>query len=1037
MILNLENLKSELDIVNVIARHVNLKPQGTRYIGHCPFHTENTPSFTVTPSLGLFKCFGCGKTGDVFTFEQEITGKTFPETVEALAREFNLPLEQTAIREEELQTYQQKERLYLTNAQVHELWQGLQAEPLEGQEVLLGQRSFQPETVRHFQVIATTGANCLAQKFKEEHLDKEILLELGLLKAGEKGDLRDFFRQRIIFPIRTHHGKIAGFAGRRLSDEQERRPKYLNSPDSAIFKKGELLFGLHENSAEIRQKKEVILVEGYFDVLTLWEHGFKNAVAVCGTAFTPVQAKLLRKHTERVTLLFDGDPAGAEAMCKAYPILEKEGLFVRVCPLPEGEDPDSYLRKNSAEQLQQHWTEHCADALIWLANYRFKQTGDDGLAKQKLVAELRQLLTETPFDALRKQWAKTVAKLLDVRVGQLTESSAKNTSREEITGGADERQEPEMPPDNPDNFDSLGYFEAGCCYFRKDKKARPAKLSNFVLHPLYQINTKHGAQRLFRLENEFGETCIARFTGNSLISVDSFQQVVEQCGNYVFHGRKSDLSAIKEKVFAGLPVCQEIDLLGWQEKYRFWAWSNGIALGDQFFPVNEDGMVQLDGQWFYLPAHSGLNGSAGCEEERNFRYEKGEVTIAQWCEKIMEVYRENQNGTMLCLYYLASIFRDVVFKEFRFFPLLFAFGPRGTGKSQMAWSVSHLYGKPQKQFMLSSGTNVGLGRKASKFANSIIWFDEYKNTILSSRVEVLKGLYDGAGYVRGQYTNDNATNETATYSGAYITGQDLPTADVALLMRTILQRTAKTRFTQEEGQRFRELKAMEQQGGLSYLTSQIAGLHPKVEKYLAGEFPAIQHAIKAHLHIDKQEDETEERLVNNYVILLTIAHLIATDIGLPMSFLKHAEEAVLTAIKTHQQMLSGTDDTAQFWEIFEHLVEQNILQSGRDFCVEERQSVTVRVPDGDKQEMAFQPAERLLCIRIKKVLPAYLESSRRTFGREGLAKITLEHYLKSSLAYLGAVDSWRFADTVTSGLVFRFKGLNIDLKGEMRGDEFL
>lgn len=385
MILNVENLKSELDIVNVIARHVNLKPQGARYTGLCPFHTENTPSFTVTPSVGLFKCFGCGKFGDVFNFEQEITGKTFPETVEALAREFNLSLEQTAIREEEMQTYQQKERLYLTNAQVFELWQGLQAEPLEGLEVILGHRSFQSETIRYFQVVATADGNCLAQKYKAEHLDKDTLLELGLLKAGEKGDLRDFFRQRIIFPIRTHHGKITGFAGRRLSDEQERRPKYLNSPDSAIFKKGELLFGLHENSAEIRQKKEVILVEGYFDVLTLWEHGFKNAVAVYGTALTPAQAKLLRKYTERVTLLFDSDNAGAEAMCKAYPILEKEGLFVRVCPLPKGEDPDSYLRKNSAEQFQQHWTEHCADALIWLANYRFKQAGDDGLAKQKQI----------------------------------------------------------------------------------------------------------------------------------------------------------------------------------------------------------------------------------------------------------------------------------------------------------------------------------------------------------------------------------------------------------------------------------------------------------------------------------------------------------------------------------------------------------------------------------------------------------------------------------------------------------------------------
>jgi len=347
---DIDEIKAKLDIVQLVQRYVDLRPVGDRWSGVCPFHQETKPSFSVSPELGLFYCFGCQASGDALDFYCRINGLDFAEGIKELAEETGVRLRKGAGTGQGEQASLRRRCLAM-----HELAQSffrhcLTGKPGEPARSYLSGRGLSQETIEAFGLgYSPDSWEGLKNALQRQGYSAEQGAQAGLLSQSRQGRIFDRFRGRIIFPIFDLGGRVVAFGGRTLGEGE---PKYLNSSDTPIFKKGDLLYGLYQARQAITQSKEALLTEGYSDVLTLVQSGFPNACGVLGTALTPAQVKRLSGLCRCVTLIFDGDRAGEQASLRSAAMVLQAGLSARVVSLPQGEDVDSLLRQQGAEALQ-------------------------------------------------------------------------------------------------------------------------------------------------------------------------------------------------------------------------------------------------------------------------------------------------------------------------------------------------------------------------------------------------------------------------------------------------------------------------------------------------------------------------------------------------------------------------------------------------------------------------------------------------------------------------------------------------------------
>ena len=344
-----EEIRDRSDIVEVISDRVLLKKSGANYKGLCPFHSEKTPSFTVSPAKQIFHCFGCNEGGNVYQFVMKIENLSFPDSVLLLARRYGINIVEQKVKGV---NSSQKNTLYDVNAMAAEFFQRQLSELPQGKTAreYLRKRGITKNIIESFKIgYASPSWDGVHQFLKKKGISADIQNSAGLIKERENGGgYVDRFRERIIFPISDSEGRIVGFGGRVLNDTDS-RPKYLNSPETLVYKKGNILYGLHITKDLIRKSKDAFLVEGYFDLITAYQHGIKNVIATSGTALTEDHARLLRRYTETVTLVFDGDEAGSNASNRGGIVLLNGGVKVKVIPLPQGNDPDSFIREKKGD----------------------------------------------------------------------------------------------------------------------------------------------------------------------------------------------------------------------------------------------------------------------------------------------------------------------------------------------------------------------------------------------------------------------------------------------------------------------------------------------------------------------------------------------------------------------------------------------------------------------------------------------------------------------------------------------------------------
>lgn len=411
----IEEVRSRSDIVSVIGRYVRLKRAGSGYTGLCPFHNEKTPSFHVNPARQMYKCFGCGVGGNVLTFVMEYENLTFPEAMEMLAQENGIELPKQELTAQQKQQESLRQTLLEINKKAARYYFALLKSPRgkPGYDYLTG-RGLSDETILHFGLgYAGQGGGELYQYMKKEGYSDSVLKETGLFKMDERGAY-DKFWNRVMFPIMDANNRVIGFGGRVMGDT---KPKYLNSPETKIFDKSRNLFGL--NYAKRGKRSNMILCEGYMDVIALHQAGFTNAVASLGTAFTEQQANLIRRYTDEVLLTYDSDGAGIKAAMRAIPMLRRAGITGKVIHMEPYKDPDEFIKNLGAEEFEKRMEEAQNSFFFEIEVIKKNYSMSDPEQKTKFIHETARKLLVFEDKIQRDNYLEAVAARYNIKTEDL------------------------------------------------------------------------------------------------------------------------------------------------------------------------------------------------------------------------------------------------------------------------------------------------------------------------------------------------------------------------------------------------------------------------------------------------------------------------------------------------------------------------------------------------------------------------------------------------------------------------------------------
>ena len=375
---------------------MKLKKRGTNLLGLCPFHNEKTPSFTVSPSKEIYKCFGCGKSGNLVSFVMEHEKYNYPETLKWLAQRYQIEIEETQLNDDQKQALQTADSLFALNQYAQQFFSQQLLETEEGKAIGLSyfeERGFSNNTIQKFQLgYSPEAKDVFTQAALQHQFNPELLLKAGLV-SNRYDQLQDNYRGRVIFPIHNHSGKVVGF-GARILKTSEKAPKYINSPENEIYVKSKILYGSYFAKQSIDKLNECLLVEGYTDVLSLHQAGIENVVASGGTALTIDQLRSIKKYTKNLTIVYDGDQAGIKAALRGLDLALEEGMAVKLVLIPDGDDPDSYVNKLGAAAFREFVNKNKKDVILFQLEVALKEAGTDSAQKAAVVNRIAESISK-------------------------------------------------------------------------------------------------------------------------------------------------------------------------------------------------------------------------------------------------------------------------------------------------------------------------------------------------------------------------------------------------------------------------------------------------------------------------------------------------------------------------------------------------------------------------------------------------------------------------------------------------------------------
>lgn len=1019
-----------LTIEEVLQPYVKLSRKGSTLMGLCPFHTERTGSFSVSPHKNLFHCFSCNRGGDAITFIMEKENLSFMKAVEFIAKQHNIPVEyiQEEQNEEQIAEAKHKEALLAALDSV----QGFFVENLRhtenGECGKAREYAYGRWSEEFCSMVGIGYAPQNSQTFIEycqrKALNEELLYELGMLRRNEDDNTYAMFRQRIMIPIRNRWGRIIAYTARYIGDNKN-APKYINSATCPIYSKGENLFGI-DRVSRLRNVDYIIIVEGAPDVLRMQSIGYDNTVAALGTSWTDSQFEQLKKYTTSLCFIPDSDIAegkvygpgfeavmanGAAAIKKGFHTTVRELPFLKI-PATDKElasevsevkytknDADSFIRfsEDYTSLMEKHF-------IIWLAQKRFL-VASSLVEERKCVAEIADLLRyikdQLVFDQCIDQLAKLHGKVKlwrDAVVQARGEARKKNDLPSSMN---DLQREAEL-------LRQFGLFVRENCYYAIGEEDEDSmRISNFIMEPLFHIEDESNGTRIFRMRNIYNVCRVIELKESELCSLSNFQQKAGSLGNYVWLAKIDKLNRVKEYLYSKTDTAERIRKLGWNGTEGFFAFGNGILVEGTFRNVDDLGIVRgINGKAFYIPATSKiyLHNQEIFQFERLMVHEnRNGVKLYDYVSRLMDVFGEN--ASIAFCYLLSTLFRDIIFKRTRHFPILNLFGEKGTGKTTLATSLQSFFLHGIDPPNLGVTSVPAMNDRVSQAVNTLVVLDEYKNDLDIRKIAYLKGLWGGGGQTKKNTNTDGMAVQTIVTTGVALCGQDKPTQDMALYTRVIFLAFTKTSFNQMEKRHYEDLVALCNLG-LTHLTIEILTHRELFEK----NFPEIYSITKRELAAKLENETIHDRIFGNWVIPLATFRTLETVIDVPFGYTELFETAV-KEIRNQNELAQESSEVADFWNML-----QGFQTSGK--CIDKAhyhiRYLKAFRPLSTKEDIEFMEARPVLYLNMAAV--ASLFNSRNmnaTANRSNWS--TIMSYLKSHSSYLGLKQD-RFTILLPSGL---------------------
>lgn len=996
-----ERLLDACSIEEVVGKFVELRKDGSRLKGCCPFHNERTPSFVVTPSRNMFYCFGCHEGGDAITFVRKQLNMSYSEAVRWLAKEYHIEIEDTDRKEspEEQKLAMEKESMYAANHAAMEFFASrIMADDDRARFALdYARKRWGARFVEMERIGFAPGSRELAKYLDERGYSKEILVKTGLLREKD-GRCYDGFYNRVTIPIRDRSGNVIGFTARVLDDS---KPKYINSCESPVYVKNSSIFGIHNAVRQGAKEELFYLVEGAPDVMRLQSLEVNNTVAPLGSAWTDNQFKILRRYNPRLCFIPDMDPPKGEPYGSGIASVIKNGLAaieagfaVTVKEIPvsdpdEKSDPDSYFRSRS---MLDEITEE--DFILWYASKL--SIGKATTAERAEVVKTLSVLLARIDDKLRiEMYVKQLSKTLNIPANILKNVINEKVA-ENVTGKS---RQPGSKMLDREFYQRYGFEVRGNQYWAMSKDGDDREWSNFVMEPLFHIQDQMNPKRLYKLTNIRGYEKIMEFRIDELVSIQSFRCKTEGAGNFIWKVGAAELNRLKEFLYENTETATEITQLGWQKK-GFFAFGNGVQFEGQWYPVDEYGIVRLgDVGNFYLPAASRI-----FQDQRDlFQFERrfvhtnfSSVTLRKYSDKLIEVFGDN--GKIGICFFLATLFKDVVTSITKNFPLLNLFGPKGSGKSELGHSLMSFFIIKNEPPNISTSTEAALGDVIAQCSNALVHLDEYKNSIELQRREILKGLYDGVGRTRMNMDRDKKRQTTAVDCGIILSGQEMPTIDIAIFSRLLFCTFNKSEFSPEAKRRFDELKQM-RDAGCSHLVLQLL----KHRKRFEAEFPSYYKMALTDVLDGLAGAPVEDRILRNWVIPLSAFRTLQPVIDVSFDYADMLSICI-AAIKRQDSECKSTNEISAFWQAVDFLHQNGEIFFGSDYRIKYEKSFSGR---GLADKIVWPVARPVLYLSTKRVMMLYKKNGKAV-GDTTLPVESLRFYLENSKEYLGFKNAVRF-----------------------------
>lgn len=1038
----------ELDLVQVISSlGVELKKSGANWMSKSPFTEEKTPSFSVSPSKGFYKCFSSGKGGNNgISFLMEWKNLTYIEAIREIAERNGIIIEMDD--SESSKKYIEKQQNVRQISEVNN--EALNFFEQKLSEVSEDKLRYPIELLQQLRIgFAPDSFDALISHLLQLGFSKDQLLKSGIAKQSEKGSIYSFFRNRIIFPIFTPSGVLVGFSGRSIGEEK--KGKYINTADTEAYSKSESILGISFSKEYLRKEGKAIRVEGNFDFIALYSKGIKNVVAPLGTSFTEDQCKIIRKYASELLIFADTDAAGIKALESNIKTALSADLTVSIYIHKSGpgkkEDPDSIVRSkdwictDKENELKELIESEQQDAVEYLADLFFKDAKSIP-QKSKAESQLAELIALIPNQKLRNDYIKSLAtnyKINKKSVESEVSATLLERAQEEEEQNGGHKLPTYLKREDHEEFREFMFYEDPSpnkigYYFPYASGSSFERVTNFLIRPIFQLGSVSDGGRVCEIRNK-NKTKVKVLPKDAFNNPSVFENELSVLGDFRFDGAKKHLQRLRAKLYPKFIMHEEITTLGWHRD-GFWAFADGIVDGS-FKRVDKYGSIQYNEKFYFLPAFSAIHDDLP-EENDNYASDRksvyrgeSKITAKEWFNWMARIYTEN--GLIGAAYLFTCLFRDYIYQEMNHFPILFGFGRPGTGKTTMGRSLSSVFFDDTTPFNLNNGTPVGFQRKLAAMKNAIIHLDEYHNNLDEKKFQSLKGTFDGTGHEAGVKDNTNRTKVTKINSSPYVSGQYLPTRDDnSLYTRSILLQFTKSsnEFTEEEKRWFKEFNQIEELG-LSSVIVEVVKFRDLVKKnFLNGRFEIEQRINRALVG-----RVANGRVIEQYSIVLTIFQILSEAMNLTISEQSAFEQLYdlcLKNIQIQSSQIQESNTLSKYWKMIEFMSENHQIRNNFDYAVktiEANKEFTVRVSGKETKKVMFDSPTRVLYIKLNKVHPLYLETIKRQTSENGIPESSIMSYMKSDISWIGAVPVFTFETGNTSAYAFKYDSLNIQLAG--------